>query len=312
MFTRSPTTRRQVGHHHRGRLGPRLGGRLRRSHARPLGASARSPAKFRSRDISDKHAKQVPAEGGGIVEVELTDDERSDPCLTDDELQALREVGRQDRAPLRQAAGHRVGARQGRQGAAAAEPPGNGVGDEGCQRAGQEARGQPAQPRDGRSSGAGSEPDRRRTLPRSPGCSTNRHFSTLDLEIGDFKLRIRRTAAAGAGRESPMQTKRRRTAEAAVRLRRSLRPPRRRSAAKPAPRGAGEVDVAAPLLGNFYAAPRPGDAAVRQGRRHGHAGHHHRHHRGDEADEPGPRRGLRHGRRAPGQRTAARSKRASR
>jgi len=47
------------------------------------------------RDISDKHAKQVPAEGGGIKEVELEGDERTQPCLSDDELQALREVGRQ-------------------------------------------------------------------------------------------------------------------------------------------------------------------------------------------------------------------------
>jgi pyruvate,water dikinase len=46
------------------------------------------------RDISDKHAKQVPADGGGIQEVELPDDERRAPCLTDDELMQLREVGR--------------------------------------------------------------------------------------------------------------------------------------------------------------------------------------------------------------------------
>ena len=47
------------------------------------------------RDISDKHARQVPApEGSGIVEVENEADKRSAPCLTDDELMALREVGR--------------------------------------------------------------------------------------------------------------------------------------------------------------------------------------------------------------------------
>ncbi|WP_305096746.1 PEP/pyruvate-binding domain-containing protein [Croceibacterium aestuarii] len=46
------------------------------------------------RDISDKHAKQVMAEGGGIREVELAGDERTKPCLSDDELQQLREVGR--------------------------------------------------------------------------------------------------------------------------------------------------------------------------------------------------------------------------
>lgn len=46
------------------------------------------------RDISDKHARQVPAEGGGIVEVENEADRRRAPCLTDEQLQALRDVGR--------------------------------------------------------------------------------------------------------------------------------------------------------------------------------------------------------------------------
>jgi pyruvate,water dikinase len=46
------------------------------------------------RDISDKHARQVPAEGGGIVEVENESEKRQAPCLTDDQLMALREVGR--------------------------------------------------------------------------------------------------------------------------------------------------------------------------------------------------------------------------
>ena len=46
------------------------------------------------RDISDKHARQVPATGGGIVEVENEADKRKAPCLTDEQLMALREVGR--------------------------------------------------------------------------------------------------------------------------------------------------------------------------------------------------------------------------
>ena len=46
------------------------------------------------RDISDKHAQQIPAEGGGIIEVELPAAQRLSPCLSDEELQALREVGR--------------------------------------------------------------------------------------------------------------------------------------------------------------------------------------------------------------------------
>jgi len=47
-----------------------------------------------TRDISNKHAQQIPAEGGGIVEVDLPPEQRTAPCLTDDQLQALRAVGR--------------------------------------------------------------------------------------------------------------------------------------------------------------------------------------------------------------------------
>ena len=46
------------------------------------------------RDISDKHARQVPAPGGGIHEVENEAAIARQPCLTDDQLMALREVGR--------------------------------------------------------------------------------------------------------------------------------------------------------------------------------------------------------------------------
>lgn len=46
------------------------------------------------RNISDKHARQVPAEGSGIIEVENEDDIRSAPCLTDEQLEGLRQVGR--------------------------------------------------------------------------------------------------------------------------------------------------------------------------------------------------------------------------
>jgi pyruvate,water dikinase len=46
------------------------------------------------RDISHKHAKQVQAQGGGIVEVELDAADSDRPCLSDGELQALRDVGR--------------------------------------------------------------------------------------------------------------------------------------------------------------------------------------------------------------------------
>ena len=46
------------------------------------------------RDISDKHARQVPAPGGGIHEVENEAAIANQPCLTDAQLMALREVGR--------------------------------------------------------------------------------------------------------------------------------------------------------------------------------------------------------------------------
>jgi pyruvate,water dikinase len=46
------------------------------------------------RDISNKHARQVPAEGGGIQEIPNDTALATQPCLTDDQLMALREVGR--------------------------------------------------------------------------------------------------------------------------------------------------------------------------------------------------------------------------
>jgi len=46
------------------------------------------------RDISDKHARQVPAPEGGIHEVANEAAIATQPCLTDEQLMALREVGR--------------------------------------------------------------------------------------------------------------------------------------------------------------------------------------------------------------------------
>lgn len=46
------------------------------------------------RDISNKHARQVPAPGGGIEEVANEAAIAGQPCLTDDQLMALREIGR--------------------------------------------------------------------------------------------------------------------------------------------------------------------------------------------------------------------------
>ena len=46
------------------------------------------------REISDKHIRHVPSEGGGVTEVETPAEIRQAPCLSDEELDALREIGR--------------------------------------------------------------------------------------------------------------------------------------------------------------------------------------------------------------------------
>jgi len=75
------------------------------------------------------------------------------------------------------------------------------------------------------------------------------HFSTLDLTVGEFRLKIRREGGWSGREDEP---------EAPA--------PEVETAEPPPPIGqeagaarVGEVDVPAPLLGNFYAAPRPGD-----------------------------------------------------
>jgi acetyl-CoA carboxylase biotin carboxyl carrier protein len=70
-------------------------------------------------------------------------------------------------------------------------------------------------------------------------------FSRLSLEIGDFRLKIRRDGAASsyeAEDEAP--------APAAAPS----------TSSSPSPAGAGEVDVPAPFLGTFYHSARPGAA----------------------------------------------------
>lgn len=46
------------------------------------------------RDISDKHIQHLPAAAGGIDEVETPEKMRRMPCVSDDELAALRNIGR--------------------------------------------------------------------------------------------------------------------------------------------------------------------------------------------------------------------------
>ena len=46
------------------------------------------------REISDKHIQHLPAPGGGVHEVEVPADLRRAPCLGDEQITALKEVGR--------------------------------------------------------------------------------------------------------------------------------------------------------------------------------------------------------------------------
>lgn len=93
MFTRSPTTGDKSVITIEGAWG--LGSAVVSGEVTPdKWVLGKITGEISSREISDKHARQVPAEGGGIVEVENEPDKRSAPCLTDDDLMALREVGR--------------------------------------------------------------------------------------------------------------------------------------------------------------------------------------------------------------------------
>jgi acetyl-CoA carboxylase biotin carboxyl carrier protein len=83
------------------------------------------------------------------------------------------------------------------------------------------------------------------------------HFTDLRLEMGSLKLRIRRDG----GRWSPAYDE-----DEAEEVRRPALARSSSDMAEPPPLGqeagaarAGEIDVPAPLLGNFYSAPRPGD-----------------------------------------------------
>jgi pyruvate,water dikinase len=93
MFTRSPTTGDKSVITIEGAWG--LGSAVVSGEVTPdKWVLGKITGEISARDISDKHARQVPAEGGGIVEVENEADLRTAPCLTDDQLMALREVGR--------------------------------------------------------------------------------------------------------------------------------------------------------------------------------------------------------------------------
>ena len=83
------------------------------------------------------------------------------------------------------------------------------------------------------------------------------HFSSLDLRVGDFKLRIRRDGGWSERQDDDEEDTR-----PAPEPRSGSEPPSPPSPPLGQEAGAaraGEIDVPAPLLGNFYAAPRPGE-----------------------------------------------------
>ncbi|MBT2133066.1 hypothetical protein KK137_01860 [Croceibacterium sp. LX-88] len=80
------------------------------------------------------------------------------------------------------------------------------------------------------------------------------HFSSLDLTVGEFKLRIRRDGG-WSGRDLDDEPVR----PAEQQKSPSSEPPPPPLGQEAGAARVGEVDVPAPLLGNFYTAPRPGD-----------------------------------------------------
>ena len=91
-------------------------------------------------------------------------------------------------------------------------------------------------------------------------------FSSLDLKVGDFKLRIRR-GGGGAGRwsadddedEAIDEVEDQTEPQGSAGVEPPPSPPPSGSTTAKTELDAGEVDVVAPLLGNYYAAPRPGE-----------------------------------------------------
>jgi len=76
-------------------------------------------------------------------------------------------------------------------------------------------------------------------------------FSSLDLTVGDFRLKIRRDGGWSGGDD--------RTEEPAPKAAPAASEPPPEIGQEAGAARVGEIDVPAPLLGNFYAAPRPGD-----------------------------------------------------
>lgn len=93
MFTRSPTTGDRSVITIEGAWG--LGSSVVGGEVTPdRWVVAKITGEIPVRDISDKAIRHAPAPGGGIMDVEVAAEQRNEPCLSDEELQALRAVGR--------------------------------------------------------------------------------------------------------------------------------------------------------------------------------------------------------------------------
>ena len=93
MFTRSPTTGDRSVIAIEGAWG--LGSAVVSGEVTPdRWVVAKLTGEIPVRDVSDKHIRQVPTPGGGIHDEETPADLRNAPCLSDAELQQLREIGR--------------------------------------------------------------------------------------------------------------------------------------------------------------------------------------------------------------------------
>ncbi len=93
MFTRSPTTGDRSVITIEGAWG--LGSAVVSGEVTPdRWVVAKLTGEIPVRDISDKHIRQVPAESGGIRDEETPGDLRHAPCLSDAELQQLKDIAR--------------------------------------------------------------------------------------------------------------------------------------------------------------------------------------------------------------------------
>ena len=93
MFTRSPTTGDRSVLTIEGAWG--LGSAVVGGEVTPdRWVVAKITGEIPVRDISDKHIQHLPMARGGVEDVAVPDDQRKAPCLSDDELEQLRQIGR--------------------------------------------------------------------------------------------------------------------------------------------------------------------------------------------------------------------------